>query len=123
MFPRGPSPPTPRPRDHDRPDVPRGPQRDETRQPDRVPERDPALRRGPGRLRATSRAYRSRGFSRGGDAETMSALDLVLSYLTQPFIQRAFVVGILVALLSSFLIVFIFIKNVSLIGDGLAHTQ
>src|SRR5204863_455621 len=53
---------------------------------------------------------------------TMSALDLVLSYLTQPFIQRAFVIGILVALLSSLLSVFIVLKNVSLIGDGLAHT-
>ena len=52
----------------------------------------------------------------------MSALDLVLSYLTQPFIQRAFVIGILVALLSSLLSVFIVLKNVSLIGDGLAHT-
>src|SRR5438552_8424716 len=52
----------------------------------------------------------------------MCALALVLSCLTQPFIHRAFVIGILVALLSSLLSVFIVLKNVSRIGDGLAHT-
>jgi zinc transport system permease protein len=52
----------------------------------------------------------------------MSWFDQVLSYLAQGFVQRAFVIGILVALLSALLSVFIVLKNVSLIGDGLAHT-
>src|SRR5437870_2351154 len=52
----------------------------------------------------------------------MSALDQILSQLTYGFVQRAFLIGILVALLSSLLSVFIVLKNVSLIGDGLAHT-
>jgi zinc transport system permease protein len=52
----------------------------------------------------------------------MSWLDQVLSLLTYGFVQRAFLIGILVALLSSLLSVFIVLKNVSLIGDGLAHT-
>jgi len=52
----------------------------------------------------------------------VSALDQILSQLTYGFVQRAFLIGILVALLSSLLSVFIVLKNVSLIGDGLAHT-
>jgi zinc transport system permease protein len=52
----------------------------------------------------------------------MSWLDQVLSLLSYGFVQRAFVIGILIALLSSLLSVFIVLKNVSLIGDGLAHT-
>jgi len=52
----------------------------------------------------------------------MSWIDQVLSLLTYGFVQRAFLIGILVALLSSLLSVFIVLKNVSLIGDGLAHT-
>jgi zinc transport system permease protein len=46
----------------------------------------------------------------------------VLSLLQQGFIQRAFMIGIIVALLSSILSIFIVLKKVSLIGDGLAHT-
>jgi zinc transport system permease protein len=46
----------------------------------------------------------------------------VLSLLQQGFIQRAFIIGIIVALLSSILSIFIVLKKVSLIGDGLAHT-
>lgn len=42
--------------------------------------------------------------------------------MAQGFIQRAFVIGIIVALLSSILSVFIVLKRISLIGDGLAHT-
>jgi zinc transport system permease protein len=45
-----------------------------------------------------------------------------LSMITQGFVQRAFVIGILVAFLSSTLSIFIVLKRVSLIGDGLAHT-
>lgn len=52
----------------------------------------------------------------------MNGLDAVLAYLAYGFVQRAFAVGILIALLSSLLSVFIVLKNVSLIGDGLAHT-
>jgi zinc transport system permease protein len=46
----------------------------------------------------------------------------ILSLLQQGFIQRAFIIGIIVALLSSILSIFIVLKKVSLIGDGLAHT-
>lgn len=49
-------------------------------------------------------------------------LDAFFSMLSQGFIQRAFVIGIVVALLSSILSVFIVLKRISLIGDGLAHT-
>lgn len=52
----------------------------------------------------------------------MNWLDQVLSLLSYGFVQRAFLIGILIALLSSVLSVFIVLKNVSLIGDGLAHT-
>ncbi len=49
-------------------------------------------------------------------------LDAFFSMLSQGFIQRAFVIGIVVAVLSSILSVFIVLKRISLIGDGLAHT-
>jgi zinc transport system permease protein len=49
-------------------------------------------------------------------------LDAFFSMLSQGFIQRAFVIGLVVALLSSILSVFIVLKRISLIGDGLAHT-
>jgi zinc transport system permease protein len=52
----------------------------------------------------------------------MSWLDQVVSLLAYGFVQRAFLIGVLVALLCSLLSVFIVLKNVSLIGDGLAHT-
>lgn len=52
----------------------------------------------------------------------MTSVDQVLSLLFAPFVQRAFLIGILIAFLSSLLSVFIVLKNVSLIGDGLAHT-
>ena len=42
--------------------------------------------------------------------------------LQQPFIQRAFLVGVIMAILSSILSPFIVLKKVSLIGDGLGHT-
>ncbi len=46
----------------------------------------------------------------------------VLSLLQAEFIQRAFVISIIIAILSSVLSVFIVLKKISLIGDGLAHT-
>jgi zinc transport system permease protein len=49
-------------------------------------------------------------------------LDAFLSMLGQGFVQRAFIIGVVVALLSSTLSVFIVLKRISLIGDGLAHT-
>ncbi len=52
----------------------------------------------------------------------MPTLDAFLSMMTQEFIQRAFVIGIIVALLSSILSVFIVLRKISLIGDGLSHT-
>lgn len=48
--------------------------------------------------------------------------DEFLSMMAQGFIQRAFIIGIVVALLSSVLSIFIVLKRISLIGDGLAHT-
>jgi zinc transport system permease protein len=42
--------------------------------------------------------------------------------MAQGFVQRAFIIGIVIALLSSILSLFIVLKRISLIGDGLAHT-
>ena len=52
----------------------------------------------------------------------MTTLSGLLSLLAEPFIQRAFLVGIIIAVASSVLGVFIVLKKISLIGDGLAHT-
>jgi zinc transport system permease protein len=52
----------------------------------------------------------------------MTTLSSILSLLAEPFIQRAFLVGIIIAVASSVLGVFIVLKKISLIGDGLAHT-
>jgi zinc transport system permease protein len=46
----------------------------------------------------------------------------VLSLLQVPFIQRAFIIAVIIALLSSILSIFIVLKKISLIGDGLSHT-
>ena len=43
----------------------------------------------------------------------------VLSLLQAPFIQRAFIISIIIAVLSSILSIFIVLKKISLIGDGL----
>lgn len=48
----------------------------------------------------------------------MSALDLFLQY---EFLQRAALAGLLVALLCAALGVFLVLRNLSLLGDGLAH--
>ena len=45
-----------------------------------------------------------------------------LSLLQAPFIQRAFIISIIIAILSSILSIFIVLKKISLIGDGLSHT-
>ncbi len=42
--------------------------------------------------------------------------------MAQGFVQRAFLIAVIVAFLSSLLSVFIVLRKVSLIGDGLAHT-
>jgi len=49
-------------------------------------------------------------------------LSSILTYLNAGFIQRAFIIGIIVAVLCSILSVYIVLKRLSLIGDGLAHT-
>jgi zinc transport system permease protein len=49
-------------------------------------------------------------------------LDAFLSMMAEGFVQRAFIIGIVIALLSSILSLFIVLKRISLIGDGLAHT-
>jgi zinc transport system permease protein len=46
----------------------------------------------------------------------------ILSLLGASFIQRAFLISIIVGILSSILSIFIVLKKMSLIGDGLAHT-
>jgi zinc transport system permease protein len=51
----------------------------------------------------------------------LTTLD-VLSMLQAPFIQRAFIISIIIAVLCSILSIFIVLKKISLIGDGLAHT-
>jgi zinc transport system permease protein len=49
-------------------------------------------------------------------------LDLI-SFLNQPFIQRAFAIGIIISIITSVLSVFVVLKKVSLLGDGLAHAS
>lgn len=51
-------------------------------------------------------------------AETLSTL---ATYLAYPFVQRALVVGVLVALCSSLLGTTLVMKRLSFIGDGLSH--
>ena len=48
----------------------------------------------------------------------MTTLSSLLSLLAEPFIQRAFLVGIIIAVASSVLGVFIVLKKISLIGDA-----
>ena len=51
----------------------------------------------------------------------MIILDL-LELLQAGFVQRAFILSIIIAVLCSVLSIFIVLKKISLIGDGLAHT-
>jgi zinc transport system permease protein len=51
-----------------------------------------------------------------------TTLEAFLTLLSAGFIQRAFVIGLIIAVLSSILSVFVVLKRVSLIGDGLGHT-
>ncbi len=51
----------------------------------------------------------------------MIILNSLLSLLQAGFVQRAFIISIIIAVLSSFLSIFIVLKKISLIGDGLAH--
>jgi zinc transport system permease protein len=51
----------------------------------------------------------------------LTTLD-ILTLLQAGFIQRAFIISIIIAILSSVLSIFIVLKKISLIGDGLAHT-
>src|SRR5437879_12875741 len=52
----------------------------------------------------------------------MTTLNELIILLQAGFVQRAFIIGIIVAILSSILSVFIVLKRVSLIRDGLSHT-
>lgn len=47
----------------------------------------------------------------------------ILELLSYPFLQRAFVVGSLIAISSSFLGIFLVLRRYSMIGDGLAHVS
>jgi zinc transport system permease protein len=49
-------------------------------------------------------------------------IDLI-SFLNAPFIQRAFAIGIVIAIATSLLSVFVVLKKISLLGDGLAHSS
>ena len=51
----------------------------------------------------------------------LTTLD-IFSLLQAGFVQRAFIISIIIAILSSVLSIFIVLKKMSLIGDGLAHT-
>ena len=52
----------------------------------------------------------------------MIILNSLLSLLQADFVQRAFIISIIIAVLSSVLSIFIVLKKLSLIGDGLSHT-
>jgi zinc transport system permease protein len=52
----------------------------------------------------------------------MIILNSLLSLIQAEFVQRAFIISIIIAVLSSVLSIFIVLKKISLIGDGLAHT-
>jgi zinc transport system permease protein len=49
--------------------------------------------------------------------------DLLIELLSYGFMQRALLVGVLVAICSSFLGTFLVLKKYSMIGDGLAHVS
>ena len=51
----------------------------------------------------------------------LTTLD-ILTLLQAGFVQRAFIISIIIAVLDSVLSIFIVLKKISLIGDGLAHT-
>ena len=51
----------------------------------------------------------------------LTTLD-ILTLLQAGFVQRAFIISIIIAVLCSVLSIFIVLKKISLIGDGLAHT-
>jgi zinc transport system permease protein len=46
----------------------------------------------------------------------------ILTLLQTGFVQRAFIISIIIAILCSILSIFIVLKKISLIGDGLSHT-
>lgn len=48
-------------------------------------------------------------------------IDKLINYLQYPFVQRALIVGVLIALCSSLLGVTLVLKRFSFIGDGLSH--
>ncbi len=53
----------------------------------------------------------------------MDTINLLYEALTSAFVLKALLVGILVAVSSSFLGIFLVLKKYSLIGDGLAHVS
>lgn len=50
-------------------------------------------------------------------------IDILLSALQYTFMQRALLVGIMIAISSSFLGIFLVLRRYSMIGDGLAHVS
>ena len=51
----------------------------------------------------------------------MAVFETLINYLQFPFVQRALIVGVLIALCSSLLGVTLVLKRFSFIGDGLSH--
>ena len=51
----------------------------------------------------------------------MTVIETLFHYLQYPFVQRALIVGVLIALCSSLLGVTLVLKRFSFIGDGLSH--
>ena len=51
----------------------------------------------------------------------MTSIETIFHYLQYPFVQRALIVGVLIALCSSLLGVTLVLKRFSFIGDGLSH--
>ncbi len=50
-------------------------------------------------------------------------IDIIISALQYTFMQRALLVGIMIAISSSFLGIFLVLRRYSMIGDGLAHVS
>lgn len=50
-------------------------------------------------------------------------INTIINYLSFAFIQRAIIVGLMIALSSSFLGIFLVLRKYSMIGDGLAHVS
>ena len=53
--------------------------------------------------------------------EVITIINILIDYLSYPFVRYALIVGVLIALCSSLLGVILVLKRFSYIGDGLSH--